>query len=57
MNENLKLSERFDIEDIRKIRNYNAQRFANMKPAEIISITKEGAKKVLEYLKTQKDSC
>lgn len=46
----LNLSDRFDLEDIRKIRNYNAQRYANMEPAEIVAITREGAKKVLKYL-------
>lgn len=54
MNEELTISERFDIDDIRKIRDYNARRYAGMTPTEIVSVTREGAEKVLKYLERQK---
>lgn len=50
MDKELEISERFDIEDIRKIRDYNAQRYAGVTPAEIVAITRVGAETVLEYL-------
>ena len=50
MNKELEISERFDIDDIRKIRDYNAQRYAGMTPAEIVAATRAGAEKVLKYL-------
>lgn len=37
-----KISERFGMEDIRKIREYNAARHENMTPAEIVAYTKAG---------------
>lgn len=49
-----KISERFDINDIRRIREYNAARFLNMTRAEIVAETKAGAEKVLKLLETQK---
>ena len=36
------ISERFDLEDIRKIREYNAVRYEHMTPAEIVADTKAG---------------
>ena len=53
MNKELEISERFDIDDIRKIRDYNAQRYAGMTPAEIVADTRAGAEKVLKYLECQ----
>lgn len=37
------ISERFDLDDIRKIREYNAARYEHMTPAEIVADTKAGA--------------
>lgn len=37
------ISERFDLDDIRKIRTYNAERYEHMTPAEIVADTKAGA--------------
>lgn len=45
MSKELEISERFDIDDIRKIRSYNAERYAGMTPAEIVEITRVGAEK------------
>ena len=45
------VSERFDVEDIRKIREYNSFRHINMTPAEIIEDTKKGAADLLAKLK------
>lgn len=53
MDKELEISERFDIEDIRKIRDYNAQRYAGVTPAEIVAITRVGAETVLKYLERQ----
>ena len=41
------ISERFDLEDIRKIRTYNAVRYEHMTPAEIVAEESEpGEKKI-----------
>ena len=48
------VSERFDVEDIRKIREYNSFRHINMTPAEIIEDTKKGAADLLAKLKENK---
>ena len=53
MNKELIISERFDIDDIRKIRDYNAERYAAMTPSEIVADTRKGAEKVLKYLSHQ----
>lgn len=53
MNNELEISERFDIDDIRKIRDYNAKRYAEMTPTEIVAATRAGAEKVLKYLERQ----
>lgn len=50
---NLEISERFDLDDIRKIREYNAVRYENMIPAEIVADTKAGAAEVLEIIKIE----
>lgn len=44
------VSERFDVDDIRKIREYNSLRHINMTPAEIVEDTKKGAAVILERL-------
>lgn len=53
MSKELEISERFDIDDIRKIRSYNAERYAGMTPSEIVAVTRAGAEKVLKYLERQ----
>ncbi len=54
MDRKLEISERFDVNDIRKIREYNAERFLNMPRSEIVAETKAGAEKVLKLLEAQK---
>lgn len=53
MNKELEISERLDIDDIKKIRDYNAERYVGMTPAEIVTITRAGAEKVLKCLEWQ----
>lgn len=48
------ISERFDMEDIRKIREYNAAKHENMTPAEIVADTKAGAPELLEIMRKRK---
>lgn len=48
------ISERFDLEDIRKIREYNSLRHIKMTPAEIVEDTKKGATELLKRLKENK---
>ena len=48
------ISERFDLNDIRKIREYNASRYRNMTPAEIVADTKAGAAELLEIMQRRK---
>lgn len=48
------ISEKFDVDDIRKIREYNAERYKNMTTEEIISDTRKGAEVVLARLKKMK---
>lgn len=48
------ISERFDLDDIRKIREYNAARYEGMTPAEIVADTKAGAAEFLEKIKKWK---
>ncbi len=50
----LEISERFDLDDIRKIRAYNAARYENMTPAEIVADTKTGAAELLEMIKKRR---
>ena len=45
------LSKDFNLEDIRKIREYNSLRHVQMTPAEIIEDTRKGAAMVLERLR------
>lgn len=49
------VSKRFDVEDIRRIREYNSLRHIKMTPEEIIEDTKRGAERVMELL--QKEKC
>ena len=48
------ISERFDLEDIRKIRAYNAARYEHMTPAEIVADTRAGTADLLEIMKKRK---
>lgn len=48
------ISERFDLDDIRKIREYNALRYEGMTPAEIVADTKAGAAELLEIMRKRK---
>jgi len=41
------ISDRFDLSDIRKIRDYNAERYAHMTPEEIVADTKSGASELM----------
>lgn len=43
-----------DVEDIRKIREYNSLRHIKMTPAEIVEDTKKGAAELLARLKENK---
>lgn len=52
MNREPEISERFDIDDIRRIREYNAARYFGMSPAEIVADTKAGAEKVLRLMES-----
>lgn len=45
------VSNRFDVEDIRKIREYNSLRHITMTRAEIVEDTKEGAAELLKKMK------
>lgn len=44
------VSSRFDIDDIRKIREYNFLRYIHMISEKIIAETQEGAEKVMQML-------
>ena len=48
------ISSRFDVDDIRKIREYNAARYEGMTPAEIVADTKAGAADLLEIMRKRK---
>lgn len=48
------ISERFDLDDIRKIRAYNAARYKQMTSAEIVADTRAGAADLLEIMKERK---
>lgn len=48
------ISSRFDVNDIRKIREYNSLRHIHMTPEEIIAETQAGAEKVLRMLEQGK---
>ena len=42
------ISDRFDADDIRKIRDYNSQRHSQMSRAEVIADIKKGANEVIQ---------
>lgn len=42
------ISDRFDIDDIRRIRDYNSQRHSQMTHAEVIADIKNGANEVIQ---------
>lgn len=48
------VSEKFDVEDIRKIREYNSLRHIQMTPEEIIADTKKGAERIKKMLQERK---
>ena len=48
------ISKRFDVEDIRKIREYNSLRHIKMTSEEIIEDTKKGAERILKLLQSEK---
>lgn len=48
------ISERFDVDDIRKIREYNSLRHIQMTPDEIIADTKKGAERIKKMLLARK---
>ena len=48
------ISERFDLDDIRKIREYNAARYEGMTPAEIVADMKAGVADLLEIMRKRK---
>ena len=48
------INERFDLDDIRKIRAYNAERYMYMTPSEIVADTKAGAADLLETMRKRK---
>ena len=48
------VSEKFDMDDIRKIRDYNSSRHIKMKPDEIIKDIEEGAIAMLKLLEDRK---
>ena len=54
MYRDLEISDRFDLDDIRKIRDYNAQRYASMTREEIIADKRAGAERVLRRMEELK---
>ena len=44
------VSSKFDVDDIRKIREYNSLRHIHMTPKEIIAETQAGAEKLMQML-------
>lgn len=48
------VSSYFNVDDIRKIREYNSLRHVNMTSEEIIEDTRKGASELLEKLKNRK---
>lgn len=47
------VSKKFDVEDIRRIREYNSLRHIKMTPEEIIADTKRGAERIKELLQEE----
>lgn len=48
------ISERFDVDDIRKLREYNSLRHIQMTPEEIIADTKKGAERIRKMIQERK---
>jgi hypothetical protein len=48
------VSSKFDVDDIRKIREYNSLRHIHMAPKEIIAETQAGAEKLIQMLEQRK---
>lgn len=48
------MSDSFNVEDIRKIREYNSLRHVKMSPKEIVDDTRKGAEPVLKMLEERK---
>ena len=48
------VSDSFDLEDIRKIRDYNSMRHNAMTPSEIAADTKAGAAELIDRIKKRK---
>lgn len=48
---NIRISEKFDIKDIRTIRKYNSLRYINMTSKEIVEDTRKGAADLLGKMK------
>ena len=42
------ISSRFDVEDIRKIRDYNSQRHSRMTRSEIVEDIRKGAEEIIQ---------
>jgi hypothetical protein len=51
MNRQPTVSEKFDVDDIRRIREYNSLRHIQMTPEEIVEDTKKGSERVMKMLK------
>ncbi len=54
MNNMPNLSDRFDVDDIRKVRDHNSLRHIKMTPQEIIEETKRGAEEILRLLEEKR---
>ena len=48
------VSSKFDVDDIRKIREYNSLRHIHMTPEETIAETQAGAEKLMQMLEQRK---
>ena len=48
------ISSKFDVDDIRKVREYNSLRHIHMAPKEIISETQAGAEMLMQMLEERK---
>lgn len=48
------ISDRFDVDDIRKLREYNSLRHIQMTPEEIIADTKKGAERIRKMIQERK---
>ena len=53
----LKISDRFDLTDIRKIREHNEMRYEEMSREEVIEDIRAGAEEVKKFLNHYQDVC